>query len=157
MNTKLGVIIGVMALVGIGLYYGFGKNPRIPHETSNSTDKRSPSAETSLNDEEDIKERTRYVAYTKIVFDAASDKKRVLFFHAPWCPTCRPADAAFQKDAAMIPENVVLFKTDYDTSSELKKKYGVTYQHTFVQVDAEGNEITKWNGGQLSEFIANIK
>lgn len=100
---------------------------------------------------------SRYVTYSQAAFDAAAGKKRVLFFHAPWCPTCRPADAAFQKDSALIPESVVLFKTDYDTSTDLKKKYNVTYQHTFVQVDASGNAVTKWNGGQITELIANIK
>lgn len=100
---------------------------------------------------------SRYVTYSKTAFDGARNKKRVLFFHAPWCPTCKPADVAFEKDATRIPENVILFKTDYDTSSDLKKKYGVTYQHTFVQVDASGNEVTKWNGGQLTELTANVK
>ena len=99
----------------------------------------------------------RYIPYSQPSFEAAADKKRVLFFHAPWCPTCRPADAAFQKDSARIPEGVVLFKTDYDTATELKKKYGVTYQHTFVQVDANGNAVTMWNGGQLNELIAKVK
>lgn len=99
----------------------------------------------------------RYVPYSQPSFDAAADKKRVLFFHAPWCPTCRPADTAFQKDEALIPEDVVLFKTDYDTSADLKKKYQITYQHTFVLVDTNGNAITKWNGGQMTELIANVK
>lgn len=104
-----------------------------------------------------MENESRYVVYSQTAFDAASGKKRVLFFHAPWCPTCRPADAAFQKNSAQIPEGVVLFKTDYDTSTDLKKKYNVTYQHTFVQVDASGNAVTKWNGGQITELIANIK
>lgn len=56
-----------------------------------------------------------------------------------------------------IPENMVLMKTDYDTYTELKKKYGVTYQHTFVQVDENGNELTKWNGGGVNELEANLK
>jgi thioredoxin-related protein len=40
---------------------------------------------------------------------------------------------------------------------ELAKKYGVTYQHTFVQIDAEGNEVTKWNGGKIEELLHNIR
>jgi len=34
-----------------------------------------------------------------------------------------------------IPENVNLLKVDYDNSTDLKEKYGVTMQHTFVLVD----------------------
>ena len=37
------------------------------------------------------------------------------------------------------------------------EKYGITYQHTFVQIDAEGKEITKWNGGKIDELLTNIK
>jgi hypothetical protein len=50
-----------------------------------------------------------------------------------------------------------VFKTDYDTSNDLKTKYGVTYQHTFVQIDSSGNAITKWVGGDTAALIKNIK
>lgn len=96
----------------------------------------------------------RYTPYTKAAFDGAKDKKRILYFHAPWCPICRPIDKEFQEKAGEIPEGVVVFKTDYDTSGDLKKKYGVTYQHTFVEVDAQGNQISIWNGGGLAEVKA---
>ncbi|OGG26589.1 hypothetical protein A3A64_01570 [Candidatus Gottesmanbacteria bacterium RIFCSPLOWO2_01_FULL_48_11] len=56
-----------------------------------------------------------------------------------------------------IPQDVVLLKLNYDTATELKKKYGVTYQHTFVQVDAQGNKVTAWSGGGLAELIANTQ
>lgn len=142
------ILILVVIAVLVGGMYIFSSRPTqttgIPNSSGNQA---------AVNPENN----SRYVSYSKEAFDRVSDKKRVLFFHAPWCPTCRPADAAFQKDAALIPQSVVLFKTDYDTSTELKKKYAVTYQHTFVQVDATGKEVTKWNGGQLSELIANIK
>jgi hypothetical protein len=48
-------------------------------------------------------------------------------------------------------------KTDYDSNNELKKKYGVTYQHTFVQIDSNGNMITKWNGGDIDTLKQNLK
>jgi thioredoxin 1 len=57
----------------------------------------------------------------------------------------------------MLPADVVVFKTDYDTEKELKKKYGITYQHTFVLVDNEGNSIKKWNGGGVKELIEELK
>jgi len=39
-----------------------------------------------------------------------------------------------------------LLKVDYDKSTDLKRKYGVTYQHTFVQVDKGGHLLKKWSG-----------
>ena len=62
-----------------------------------------------------------------------SGQKVVLFFYAPWCPYCRAADKAFKENPGSIPAEVTVFKTDYDSNTDLKKKYGVTYQHTFVQ------------------------
>jgi len=98
---------------------------------------------------------SRYVDYTKTSFNQVSDKKRVFFFHAKWCPTCKAANEEFLQDSEKIPTDVVLFKTDYDTEKELKKNYGITYQHTFVYVDSRGKEIKKWNSGGIAELITN--
>lgn len=98
-----------------------------------------------------------YVPYSASAFSESSGKKRVLFFHAPWCPFCIAADKAFNANLSRIPADVVLLKTDYDTEKALKAKYVVTYQHTFVTVDGAGNKIKVWNGGDIEELIANTK
>ncbi len=100
---------------------------------------------------------SRYVTYSADNYDAAKGQKRVLFFHATWCPNCKVANQDFTDNAAKIPAGVVVLKTDYDSQTALKQRYGVTYQHTYVQVDAAGNAITKWNGGGVTELIANVK
>ncbi len=99
----------------------------------------------------------RYIAYSKEAFDAAADLKRVYYFWASWCPTCKTSNQEFLTMSDQIPQDVILFKTNYDTEEELKKKYGVTYQHTFVQVDTQGNEVAKWNGGGIKELTEKIK
>lgn len=82
----------------------------------------------------------------------------VLFFRASWCPTCRALDANIRANLKAIPANVTILDVNYDTEKDLKKKYGVTYQHTMVQVDATGNQITKWSGSPtLAAFLSNIK
>lgn len=100
---------------------------------------------------------SKYIDYSTQSYDSNSGKRRVLFFHAKWCPTCKTANTEFEANVKKIPEDVVLLKTDYDTFTDLKKKYAITYQHTFVQVDEQGNEVTKWNGGGIDELLANIK
>ncbi len=101
--------------------------------------------------------------YTKNTFDTSVDNRRILFFYASWCPTCRPADADFMKNSKKIPGDVTVLRVNYndpDTDQEekdLARKYDVTYQHTFVQIDGQGNEVTKWNGGSLEDLLARLK
>ena len=100
-----------------------------------------------------------YSDYSPQAVEAAQKEgsKVVLFFHATWCPFCKTADAAFKANLEKIPAGVTVFKTDYDSNRELKTKYGVTYQHTFVQIDANGNKITAWNSGDIDLLIKNVK
>lgn len=83
--------------------------------------------------------------------------KIVLFFNASWCPTCRALDKELKANTAKIPAGTTILSVDYDTSTELKKKYGVTTQHTLVQVDKTGNKINTWKGGNLDTIIANTQ
>lgn len=103
-------------------------------------------------------ESGKYIAYDPALISSAKDGKVVIYFYANWCPTCRLQDADILKEKENIPSDVTILKADYDKETELKKKYAVTSQHTFVQVDAEGNEITKWTGGtSLNGLVAKLK
>ncbi len=99
----------------------------------------------------------QYIDYSESNLESTKYKTQVLFFHAKWCPTCKAADQEFTANLDQLPDNVVLIKTDYDTQTALKQKHGITYQHTFVQIDENGNQITKWNGGDVEELISNIQ
>ncbi len=85
----------------------------------------------------------------------AEEKPTILFFHASWCPSCREASEDFTNNSKEL-MGVNLILVDYDNSDELQKKYGITYQHTFVQIDKSGNALTKWNGGGTEELLENI-
>ncbi len=106
---------------------------------------------------------SRYLEYSKAVLDQSANNRRVLYFYASWCPICRPADSDFKQNSSKIPQDLVVIRVNYndpDTDQEekdLAKKYGITYQHTFVQIDAQGKEITRWSGGQTEELLENIK
>ena len=78
----------------------------------------------------------------------------ILFFNATWCPTCVAANKNFI--GSTPPDGLTLLKVDYDNSTDLKRKYGVTYQHTFVQVDKNGKLIKKWSGSNsYDELLSN--
>ncbi len=93
-----------------------------------------------------------YSAYSENKVSRANDgAKVVLFFNASWCPTCQSVDR--ELTSSEIPEGLLILSVDYDSYITLKKEYEVTYQHTFVQVDGDGNMIKKWSGGDLKNII----
>lgn len=105
----------------------------------------------------------KYIPFSSEVLASAASSRRVLFFYANWCPLCKPADESFTKNVSKIPADVTLIRVNYNDSDtdqaekDLAKKYGITYQHTFVQIDAQGNEVVKWNGGQIDELLSHLK
>jgi thiol-disulfide isomerase/thioredoxin len=101
-----------------------------------------------------------YISYSDYTSSQGKykDFKVVLYFHAPWCPTCQALDKNINANLDSIPAKTIIVKTDYDSSNELKKKYGVTYQHTLVQVDSSGSKIKKWSGSpELKDLTAEIQ
>lgn len=91
----------------------------------------------------DIASPGRYVVYSQEAFDDASDKTRLLFFHASWCPQCRALDESIMSEQA-LPSEVVIYKVDYDNSQDLRQRYGVTIQTTVVRVDARGEKVASY-------------
>ena len=149
---RLFVGLGVVIIVGVGIFYII---PRVsPPSTPVVSDPNKSPYSTSAPQEQPS---SRYIEYSPEAFAAASASRRVLFFYAPWCPTCRPADTAFSQSLSQIPPDVILFRTSYDNETDLKRQYNVTYQHTFVQVDETGRVVTKWNGGDLAALQSNLK
>ena len=97
-----------------------------------------------------------FIWYSESDWEDNADKTRVLFFHAAWCPTCRGAQKNILENYAQLNENAVIFKTDYDSKTELKEKYGITKQHTFVITDENGEPISIWYGGDIEEINEKI-
>ncbi len=88
---------------------------------------------------------TGYIGYDEIkVKDAlVKGQKVALFFAASWCPSCRALDASINSSISSIPQDALIVKVDYDTSDTLKRKYGVTSQHTTVLIDKDMSLISK--------------
>lgn len=118
----------------------------------------APSASTPGNVETQIANGTKQVAYTteSQAQAYASSGPTVYFFKAAWCPTCNTAQKDLDVNLTKLPAGTTIVQVDYDTETELKGKYAVTYQHTFVQIDKDGKEIAKWNGGGVTEIAQKI-
>ena len=104
-----------------------------------------------------------YMEYGANTLEQTKELRRVFFFYANWCPYCKAADVDFQQNVTMIPNDVVLIRVNYsdsdtdDVEKGLAGQYGITYQHSFVQIDQDGKVITSWNGGGTKELLQNIK
>ncbi len=76
----------------------------------------------------------------------------VLFFNAAWCPTCKATVENLEADG--VPPGLTVVSVDFDRSSDLRKQYGVTVQHTFVQVGPDGQEQMTFTGSLTGEEIS---
>jgi thioredoxin 1 len=108
-----------------------------------------------MKDEKAMEAKGVYAPYEASKIAMANNSKVVLFFHAAWCPTCRAAEKEILEVG--VNNGVIILKVDYDSAKDLKAKYGVTTQHTFVQIDATGNVKTKWSGGDLANLYSKLK
>lgn len=181
MNTKVitGVVAVIIVAAGIGIYSLNGSNTKMVKDDAmmqkeSAAMKQENEASMMKKDESAMMDKGEnvvkgdtammtkagsYESYSasKIALATATHDV-VLFFRASWCPTCIAVDKDIRANVSAIPESLTILDVDYDNSTELKKKYGVTYQHTFVQVDAQGNLIKKWNGSPtLASLVTEVK
>ena len=145
-STRILVLLTLLAAVTVGCgsaetaqSSAESSSPSTPSSeavpaTSPSTDGSTASCETP----------GRYADYSA---EAAADvcyTDTILFFHAPWCPECRGFEEAIE--SGTVPDGAQILKVDYDSATDLRKKYEVTIQSTFVRIDATGKRIKLWSG-----------
>lgn len=101
----------------------------------------------------------RYASYSEDKVKDASYDTSIVFFYAPWCSECQAFKKAIQADS--VPTGTQILEADYDSSTDLKKKYGVTLQTTFVRVNNNGDLQKKWAGygkdKSLAAVLENVK
>ena len=86
----------------------------------------------------------------------ATKNPTVLFFAADWCPSCQADLKDINANGAQLGKvNIVV--VDYDKSADLKMKYGITVQDTYVQIGAMGEKLAIWNGGGVQGILKNVK
>lgn len=137
MNKKVIVIVAALIsiIAGATAYVVLAKDPQMTTPAPSSATVEAPQHPP-----------TQGTAGVYTDYNAAALAKTegtiLLFFHASWCPQCR----AIEKDIYEkgVPENVTVYKVDYDSNQALRKTYGVTLQTTFVRVDREGNKLASF-------------
>lgn len=114
----------------------------------------SQDSDTPLNEDQEViiqSETATVLDYSEEAFQAAAESGRtILFFHAKWCPTCIALDQELERDITKLPKDLTILRLDFDSELEMRQKYGVTVQHTLVEVDSSGDQINKWIGGGIA-------
>lgn len=179
MNRKLTIIavavVGLLVVGGGALAYTNSQNDKKDKEkmamekaammkkdedaAMKKEDSEAMAKEDTMMKDDAMMSHGSYVSLADYTADKTkyADSQKVYFFHASWCPICQSIDKDIKADMSKLPKNVTLIKTDFDKETELRKKYGVTTQYTFVQVDNDGNQTAKWSATSLDDAIAGIK
>jgi len=149
MDKKTLFVVGIIivAIVG-GLAYVSINNSMKPSKSETAKTKPTQSVLKSPTTPSDAPVNNsqpavagQYVGYSDQTVQTATGTK-LLFFHAPWCPQCRDLEASIK--TSTLPDNLTIFKVDYDSNQALRKKYGVTIQTTIVKIDAAGEKIESY-------------
>lgn len=156
-RTTLFIAVAVLAVLGLGFLLS---NPTNESNTSTTTPTNTETKDTVAQNQEEtpnaeaVSGEGRYVDYSESAVSSQDYDTSILFFHAPWCPQC----LAFERDinANQIPDGVQILKVDFDTSTELKAKHGVTLQTTFVSVNSNGEQLKKWVGYSEDKTLTRI-
>ncbi|MGW9231364.1 TlpA family protein disulfide reductase [Pseudorhizobium sp. NPDC055634] len=104
-------------------------------------------------------QQARLVEYSETTDLAALAKKgpTVIFFFATWCPNCILTLTELSEKWDQIDPGATVVIADYDRETELKAKYGVTYQDTFVLLDADAGAAKLWNAGGIATLNENLR
>jgi len=145
MKNSTTIVVSLLALLLIGGGIIFLVNDQSNSSDSAITGSSNTSSEPAPTPPPSTDNATagnqQYVAYSDDYLETTSGT-RLLFFHAPWCPQCRALEADILDSE--LPEDVTIVKVDYDSSQDLKQKYGVTLQTTVVKVDNQGNLVDSY-------------
>ena len=98
-------------------------------------------------------DRGSFLPYSAEQVSANTGEGAVLFFNAAWCPTCQIAKKNFSENANTLPDGLHILDLDFDDNQDLRVRYGVTVQHTFVQVDDNGELVKKWTGSFIVDQL----
>lgn len=155
-STKVLITIAIVLLLGGAAWFALSDQNR-GDTMMEEEDAMTENEDTMM--EENGMESGAYQDYAPEKVAAAGDGTVLLYFHADWCPICRPLDADIRSNEDDIPAGITILKVDFDTATDLRQKYGVTVQHTIVQIDSEGEMLKRWSvmDPQLSAILSAVQ
>lgn len=85
---------------------------------------------------------------------ALGNQNIVLFFHADWCPSCVATDTEIKERITELPEDTIIFKTNYDQEVKLREKFLITAQHSIVIIDKNNALQFKQTGFDFEDIVS---
>ncbi len=149
-------IISAIVILVIGLFMFAPKANDYSSKNLSPAKDQPSNQQTTANSDTEATAPGVYTDYSEEAF-ASAQGTRILFFHAAWCPQCKALDASIK--AGAVPTNTTILKVDYDSSQDLRRKYGVTTQTTLVLVDSNGDLVKRYiaySTPSLDALIANL-
>jgi thiol-disulfide isomerase/thioredoxin len=103
------VVVVAFVILGIGAYTLSQKSSQFGSmmKKDDNTMEDNKMMDDKMND-------SRYVQYDKSAFDNASRNRRILFFYASWCPTCKPADVDLKANSKKMPDDLTVIRVNYN-------------------------------------------
>ncbi|NYF11420.1 thiol-disulfide isomerase/thioredoxin [Leifsonia sp. AK011] len=146
MNRRVVIIIAVLAVVIVGAVVALAVSRTpvaqeaapTPTASTPAPPESEPGEPTAPAETQPTASAGEYVDYSETAIANAAGTP-ILFFHAPWCIQCKTVEEDILHNG--LPDGVTVIKVDYDSNQELRQKYGVTLQTTFVRVDASGEKV----------------
>lgn len=150
-------VVAVIAVAGIGTVVLQNTNKAddgmMKQDAMMKDDPSTMAQDDSMMEQDAMMKKDMYVATAPNLQDGT---EKILFFHASWCPSCIKGDSQLQELETAGKIGTTVYKVDYDTSADLKAKYNIAMQHTFVKVDGNGNllsTVAAPTDTQLMNFI----
>lgn len=148
-----------MVMVAVLLLSGCNLNTGSVGDSASETV--TPVAKTVTSPVEEVTSNGSYKVgamekYDRAKFEAALIAGETIFldFYASWCPTCRAnepiVDAVFDGNI-----DAVGFRVDYDNETELKKKYSVVSQSTYL-ILRNGEELDRYLGALTADKVSEL-
>lgn len=110
-----------------------------------------------------------YEPFSQAAFEAARDSEKKIFlnFYANWCPICKAAEPKVVDAFSQCNNSeIVGFRVNYNdnqTDSDelaLAQAHNVTYQHTYVYLEADGQTVlfkqlgANWSASELASQLS---
>jgi thiol:disulfide interchange protein len=164
-----------LSLLGISILLGAGCSPAtptalpsssVPQETPPKTDTKPAPAPSPTP--APTPSPATYEEYSPSAYAKARAEGRPVFlnFYASWCPFCKEQEPRLRAlfENGKFPPGIRAFLVHYNDAETdaddkaIAKEFGVTYQHTYIFLNADGTEAKRTTGTTTDEaFLAHLQ